>query len=139
MPEGKKVFTPEGDFVGTIKRVYINEFGVHTAVIETIYPEFPQFEVFMSQLKPEKKKLEEGEEDVYILKYVPIKLKLILEEKKKPPMAAPTAEVAQPKIKLTAAKYETTGERPLLKMITEAILKRREKSQKTTSDEEKKV
>ena len=80
--EGKKVFTPEGDFVGTIKKVYISDFGVHTAVIETIFPEFPQFEVLMSQLKPEKKVVSGAEEQVYVLKYVPIKLKMILEEKK---------------------------------------------------------
>ncbi len=81
-PEGKKVFTKDGEHIGFVEKVYISEFGVHTAVIKTVFPEYPQFEVLMTQLKPQIMKIGNTEEEVYILKNVPMKIVMIIEEKK---------------------------------------------------------
>ena len=81
-PEGKKVLTQDGRCVGQIERVYISEFGTHTAIIKTNYPEYPRFEVLMTQLKSEVKKVGSVQEEVYILKKVPIKLQMVMERKK---------------------------------------------------------
>jgi len=81
-PEGKKVLTQDGKCIGQIERVYISEFGTYNVVIKTNYPEYPRFEVLMTQLKPEIKKMGSVQEEVYILKKVPIKLQMVMERKK---------------------------------------------------------
>lgn len=81
-PEGKKVLTQDGKCIGQIERVYISEFGTHTVVIKTNYAEYPRFEVLMTQLKPEIKKMGGVQEEVYILKKIPIKLQMVMERKK---------------------------------------------------------
>ena len=52
MPEGKRVYTKDGILIGEIVRAYISEFGVHVAKIKTVFEEFTEFEVIMTQLKP---------------------------------------------------------------------------------------
>jgi len=81
-PEGKKVLTRDGLCIGEIERVYVSEFGTHTAVIKTRYSEFPRFEVLITQLKPEIRQVGGSQEEVYILKNIPIKLQMVMERKK---------------------------------------------------------
>lgn len=95
-PEGKKVYTKDGVFIGTIKRVYISEFGVHTAVISTNYPEFPEFEVLMTQLKPSYREEQGKREEIYILKDVPIKLQMIINAQKATMLPHPAHEERVP-------------------------------------------
>ncbi|GEM_PF-229994 len=81
MPEGKRVYTKDGILIGEIVRAYISEFGVHVAKIKTVFEEFPEFEVIMTQLKPTRIMREGKQEEAFVLKEIPIKLKMIIDEK----------------------------------------------------------
>jgi len=87
MPEGKKVYTKDGVLIGEIVQAYISEFGVHVAKIKTVFKEFPEFEVVMTQLKPTRIALGGKQEEAYILKEIPIKLQMIIDEKLKAQVA----------------------------------------------------
>ncbi len=124
-PEGKKVFTKDGEHVGYIERVYISEFGVHTAVIKTIFSEFPQFEILMTQLRPEIKNIEGRQEEVYVLKSMPIKLQMLLEERKAEKAAAETPTGPE----ATKEKGEEEREPTILQIVTRK--KEEEKKEET--------
>jgi len=79
---GRKVFSKEGDFIGVIKDVFVDETGHQEAVIETEYSDPSEIRVSITSLM---RKEEEGEIS-YILKVVPVKLKLAIEEKKRQEM-----------------------------------------------------
>ncbi len=81
MPEGKRVYTKDGILIGEIVRAYISEFGVHVAKIKTVFEEFPEFEVIMTQLKPTRIMREGKQEEAFILREIPIKLQMIIDEK----------------------------------------------------------
>ena len=74
-----KVFTPDGTYIGRIKKITIDEMGYHIAVIETPFDEMPELRINVISLKKSTKE----RETIYILKHMPIKLKEIILEKKR--------------------------------------------------------
>ena len=76
---GKKVYSEEGDFVGVVEDVFVDELGYTIVRIKTEFEELPELRANVISLR--KRKTKNG--DVYILKSLPVKLKEILLERKR--------------------------------------------------------
>ena len=76
---GKKVRTHDGIEIGTITDVRRDELGYDIAIIETRFKELKELRVLVINLR----KVRRMNDEYYILKVLPAKLKLLLREEKR--------------------------------------------------------
>jgi len=76
---GKKVYSEEGDLIGVVEDVFVDELGYTIVRIKTEFEELPELRANVISLR--KRKTKNG--DIYILKSLPVKLKEILLERKR--------------------------------------------------------
>ena len=78
-PIGKKVYTIDGDYIGEITSVDTDELGNSIVIIKTVFEGFPELKIEFVALR----KITKEDEEVYIAKSIPVKLKEIIAEKKR--------------------------------------------------------
>ena len=77
---GKKVFSADGEEIGVITRIERDDLGYEVVVVRTVFPELPELRVIGINLK--KKKDPRGEV-YYVLRVTPVKLRLLLRERRR--------------------------------------------------------